>query len=77
MIIPNEIFSSWPGLPQPKTQTKNGSDPGTSAPLFLFTSRFDLFPALLLTVLLIGTKAFEDLGTLQTPFLFFQFFSYS
>jgi hypothetical protein len=38
----------------PKTSNKNGSDPASSGPLFIATTLFDLFPAHLLTLLLIG-----------------------
>ena len=39
-----------------KMQTKNGSDHATSGPLFISASSFDLFPAHLLTLLLIGGR---------------------
>ena len=39
--------------------TKNGSDHAISGPLFIFTSRFDLFTPHPLTLLLIGSWRFN------------------
>jgi hypothetical protein len=39
-----------------KTQTKSGSELPTSGPLFISTALFDLIPAHLLTLLLIGRR---------------------
>jgi hypothetical protein len=46
----------WKAASMSKTTNKNGSDLAISGPLFIFTSRFDLLAAQLLTLLLIGSR---------------------